>query len=348
MRGENRRTIALIVLVCIVAAGTGTWWLARPRPPLVQVGRVQQRTLENKVFASGTVKALRRQVVNVTDLVVPVATFNVLTGAAVHPGEVLITGRNDAQLAAVQAAQTGVSSADGAYNQAVRQLTGAPSGIQAQLHGAVDSARAALAQAEAQLAQARSAYSATLVRAQFDGTVIVENPGGLAPDGTPAPLMEVVGPGKQIIAQVSEVDAVRLHPGQAATVTSDAFPAQSWRAQVSRVAAYAVTGDTGSGQVEVDLAPPPTFPVPFGYQTDVRIVSAVRHKVPVLPYDALVQDGSTYAVFTYQNGRVHQVNVVLGITGDAVVEVARGVQAGTAVVLNPPSGLADGQAVRTK
>lgn len=338
----------VLAALVVVFAALALWWWRRPQAPLVQITVVTRQTLRNQVFTSGTVSPDQRQVVMAAQLTSPSATFHVHVGDVVRAGQVLLTTPNQAQAAAVAAARQAVSAARTALVQAQAQYNSAPPGFQPQLAGAVANAESAYAQAQSQLAQAEAAYEATVVRARFAGRVLLENSDGIAPDGTQAPLLEVVGFSKRIVLEVSQVDAVHIRPGMSAEVTTEAYPNQRWTARVVRVAPYAATGTTGAGQVEVDLAPGSRFPVPYGYQVNVQIVSSTHRRALVVPYDALAQAGNQYVVYVYRAGRVHKVAVGLGITGDTVVEVVRGLKQGDQVVLNPPPGLADGEAVRVR
>jgi RND family efflux transporter MFP subunit len=310
--------------------------------------------MTNKVFASGTVRAVSRQVVQATDLRAPIKQINVQVGQSVYKGQVLITERNDAEYAALIAAENAEASARASLNDAQRQYNAAPPGFRLEFATALTNATQAYASAKTQLAQAEAAYQATLIRSQIDGVVLLENPDGFAPDGTAAPIMEVVSQQKHIVLFLSEVDAVRLSPGMKVDISTEAFPNRTWQGTVERIAPYAVnsdtgpSGSTGPGQVEVDVSVPSGFVVPYGYQVDVRIISSTHVGVPSIPYEALVQRGDNYAVFVYRNGRVHLVNVTVGITGDTRVEITKGLKVGDKVVTNPPSDLTDGEAVNVQ
>jgi HlyD family secretion protein len=304
--------------------------------------------MTNKIFASGTVRAESRQVVQPTDLKAPIKQINVQVGQSVHKGQVLITEQNDAEFAALQAAEDALSSARVSLNEAERQYNAAPPGFRTEFATTLTNARQSYASAKSQLAQAEAAYQTTMIRSQIDGVVLLENPDGFAPDGTAAPILEVVSQNKHIVLYLSEVDAVRLSEGMKADISTEAFPNRTWHGQVERIAPYAATSDSGTGKVEVDISVPNGFVVPYGYQVDVRVVSATHVGVPSIPYEALVQRGDNYAVYVYRNGRVHLVPVSVGITGDTRVEVTKGLKAGDKVVMNPPTDLADGEAVNVE
>lgn len=300
--------------------------------------------MQNKIFSSGYVRPALRQLVMPSQMTVPIDKFDVQLGSHVKSGQILITGQNQAQAAALTAAKAAVTSAQQTLNNAQNQPATTP-GFGTSSTNAKSAAQAQLSQAQAQLAAAQSAYDATIVRAEFSGTVILLSHTGLASDLSPAPYLEVVS-GKKIVVNVSEVDAVQIHSGLKASLSTDAYPNKTWTGTITQVQDYASTGTNGTGQVEVDLSVPGNFPVPYGYQVDVNIISATHKEVPVVPYQALMQDGNNYVVFVYKNGRVHKVSVTLGITNNSEVEVTNGLSPGTEIVENPPASLVDSEAVR--
>ncbi|WP_067934587.1 efflux RND transporter periplasmic adaptor subunit [Alicyclobacillus kakegawensis] len=333
--------------VLVLAAAACATSLAWPRQPTVQVVQVERKMLSNQIFASGTVRPVDQQDVMASALPAPIDQIRVKVGERVQKGDILLTCQNQTQAASLEAAQTAVENAQQAYEQAKQQYDSAPPGLQPQFKGTLDQASTTLAQAKGQLAQAQAAYDATIVRAQFSGTVLAVNPTGVTTDGTTVPVVEVVGADKQVVTSVSEVDAVHIHKGMTASLTSDAYPNQQWRGTVSQVAGYATSQTSGGGQVEVDIAPAAAFPVPIGYQVDVRIASTTAGKVVVVPYEALVQTGNGYSVYVYSQGRVRQTAVQLGQSNDTEVQVTKGVRPGDQVVLNPGS-LHNGEAVTVR
>ncbi|MDQ0189235.1 efflux RND transporter periplasmic adaptor subunit [Alicyclobacillus cycloheptanicus] len=345
---KRRRWWTSIILLCCLLAAAGVWWLVHPKAPAVQLVTVRRQTMQNQIFTAGTVKPTQRQVVMMDQLSAPFDHFDVATGQTVQSGQALITLENSSQAAALTAARQTETSAENTLAQAQAEYQAASAVMKPQLYAAVANAQTALAQAQAQLNQAQAAYNATFIRAQFSGTVLTENPGGLDSQGNAAPLLELVGRQNEVVLDVSEVDAVHLRKGMSADITSEAFPGKTWTGHVQTVASFATEDSSGTGQVEVDVAVPKGFPVPLGYQVNVNIVSASHTKVPVIPYDALVQQGSAYEVFVYRQGRVQAQSVTLGITGTDAVEVTQGLTPGEQVVLNPPSGLTNGEAVNVR
>jgi RND family efflux transporter MFP subunit len=328
----------------LILAGAGLY-LFTPRPTRVETATVERKTIANQIFASGTVKPVDRQIVMLQQLPGPIDHFRVQLGQKVHKGDILLECDHSAQAAAVSSARTAVANAENALAQTRKQVASVPPEFRVVLSGTVASQESALAQAQSQLRQAEAAYEATKIRAKLDGTVVMLNPEGVSSDGTPSPVVEVVGDSRQVVAYLSEVDAVHVKPGMSAEIASDAFPNQHWQATVRRVAEFAVSSGSGTGQVEVDFSLPDNFPVPFGYEVDVHVTTQTKQRVPVIPYAAIVQDGNQYAVFVLRGDTVHKVGVTLGITTDTEVEVTSGLNAGETVIVNPPADLKDGDRV---
>ncbi len=342
-RGKRGIAIAIIAVLTIAAV---VYLVVRPRESRVMVTSVQRTTIANTVFAAGDVHPTERQVVQATDLTSPISKVYVKVGQRVHPGELLITLENTAQSAQLSAAKIQVAEAQASLNQTQAQANATPAALQAQFTGTLSSLRSSLAQAKAQLASAQAAYDQTLIKSQLEGTVLTLNPDGIAPDGSAAPVMEVVGQGKQVVLNVSEVDAVHVKAGQKATVQSDAYPNKTWNATVSSVALFASsTSSGGAGQVEVNLSLPASCPIPLGYQVNVYITSETHKDALTLPYSALSQAGSQYVVYRLQGNRVIETPVQLGITTNTSVEVTSGLKQGQFVIDNPPANLQTGERV---
>jgi RND family efflux transporter MFP subunit len=344
MRQRRRRWLWVGVAGVLILVAVGAYLLT-PRPTRVSIATVERKTLANRIFASGTVKPIDRQIVMPQQLPGPIDQFRVQLGQKVHNGDVLLECEHSAQAAALSSARAAVAEAESTLAQTRKQAAAAPPGLQVLFSGIIATQESSLAQAKAQLSQAQAAYDATTIRAKLDGTVVILNPEGVSSDGTPSPVLEVVGDKRQVVAFVSEVDAVQVKPGMQADITSDAYPNRRWHAVVRRVAEFAVSNGSGSGQVEVDLGVPGEFPVPFGFQVDVNVTTQTKQRVPVIPYSAIVQDGNQYAVFVLGGQRAHKVPVTLGITTDTEVEVTSGLKAGETVIVNPPGNLKDGDKV---
>lgn len=346
-RGERRKLRWVIgIIVAILLIAIVVYLFIKPRQPHVVTTTVHRQTIANKIFVSGDVHPLDRQVVQPGQLPTPVDQVYVKVGQTVHQGDLLLRTQSQAQSAQLSAAKIQVNQAQASLNQTQAQADATPAALRAQFTGTLASLKSSLAQAKAQLASAQAAYNQTAVHATIDGTVLLLNPNGIAADGSQAPIIELVGQAKQAVVTVSQVDAVHVKAGQKATVDSDAYPNKTWNATVSNVALYAgASSSNGSGQVEVDLTLPPDCPIPFSYQVNVHITSETHKNVLTVPYSALTQVGNDYEVYALENHRAVLKKVKLGITTDTDVEVTSGLKQGEVIVQNPPAGLSSGQTV---
>jgi len=346
--GKRRRVWVLLCAIVIAIGFIGFAYAHRSVVPKVNISPIRAQTIQNTIFASGSVKAVSRQIVLSSQLPNPTFTYKVSVGESVHIGEVLLQSDATVQQASLQASEQTWTNAEQNVRLAQQAVAQSSAVNQLQAQANLANANSALVAASAQVHEAQVAVAATQIKSVLNGQVIIENTTGMAGDGTPAPILEVVGAEKYIVANVSEVDAVHLQIGMTATVTTDAYPLLKWSAKISRVAPYAVANSNGSGQVEVDLKPTgASFPIPLDYQVDLHIVSATHKAVAVIPYDALVAQGNGYSVFVYQNQHVRQVGVTIGITSDTQVEILKGVQVGALIVVNPPANLVSGMRVKT-
>ncbi|GEO24368.1 MexH family multidrug efflux RND transporter periplasmic adaptor subunit [Alicyclobacillus acidoterrestris] len=341
-------TVVAIVLVLAVAAAVVLTLVHRRHvTPALQVTTVRLQTMRRTIFSAGEVKPTERQLVDPTQLTSPVLHMDVSVGQHVKKGQILFQTDDSAQQQAISSAQSALTAANREYSQAQAGYSSAPDLLKQVWLPQVEAAEAAVTQAQQQLASAKAALAETQVRANFAGIVLVASPQGVDASGNQSPIVEVVGPQKQIVMELSEVDATHVKKGMSVSITSNAYPNQTFHGTVSMVAPFAATNQNGTGQVEVDVQPTGTFTVPLGYQVNCKIASATHKQVPTVPYGALVQQGSNYAVYVVSGGKAVLTPVQLGITNDTSVEVTSGLHAGEQILNNPPSDLQNGQAVKT-
>lgn len=144
-------------------------------------------------------------------------------------------------------------------------------------------------QAQSQLAEAQREYDHSIVRAPFTGVVTQVNklqPGQFLAAGTAAFGMVQSG-GMWVAAEPKETALTFVHPGQAATVTVDAYPGDIWHGTVQSIAVATdqefsvLPAQNSSGNwvkvvqrvpVRVDIRPDPNQPpLSAGMSADVSI-----------------------------------------------------------------------------
>ena len=85
-----------------------------------------------------------------------------------------------------------------------------------------------------------------------------------------------------------------------------------------------------------------------GYRVDVRIVVDEIERALVVPVGALFRRGDAWAVFVVESGRARLSQVEIARRSGRLAAIARGLSPGAAVVMYPPSALADGSVVRMR
>jgi HlyD family secretion protein len=210
----------------------------------------------------------------------------------------------------------------------------------AQARSSVGQARAALAAAEARLAE-------HTLRAPADGTLIarsVEEGDTVQPGRT---LLVLSRPGRtEVVAPVDEKNLALLAAGQPALVSADAYPGRSFAARLATlVPAVAAASGTVTARFAVD--DPPDYLLPemtVSVEVEVaRVADALS-----LPADAVRDLALSPWVLAVRGGRAVRVPVGIGARGATRVEVRAGLAAGDRVVPPAEGRVAEGDRVRVK
>lgn len=231
-----------------------------------------------------------------------------------------------------RAAQVAAAQLQAAEAQAVANKSGAE---RASVEARVTEARAALEAARARLAQTR-------IVAPADSLVLerLAEPGQIVQAGTRLMSLSITGP-VQLIAQVDEKYLAQFAPGQAATVSADAYPAQRFAAQVLSVSP---TVDTQRGSVEVKFAvnDPPAY-LRNDMTLSIEVETGRRKDVLAVPGNAVLA-GDTPAVLMESEGKVERRAIKTGLRTVTAVEVVEGLKEGDVVLLD--ATLSPGQRVK--
>ncbi|MGE0392846.1 MAG: efflux RND transporter periplasmic adaptor subunit [Vicinamibacterales bacterium] len=365
----------------VVAAGCGDGGHAAApaagaaAPVVVRTAVVAEQSVAGLTELGGTVAA-RTSAAVAARVVAQVREVRVRAGDRVQAGQVLVVldgadlaaGSRSASAAAgaavegVQAAEAERRAAEAALTLArsshgrVQALEGRKSATRQELDEAVAALAAAesrLQAADARVAQAKqgaqaagAAAEAALVvtgfatlTAPFAGVVterLVE-PGVLAMPGVPLVRLDG-GNGFRVHVRVDEARVAALAPGTSVDVVVDhVAPATPLPGRVEEVA-RAVDVDARAFLVKVGV--PAAAGLTSGQFARVRVPGASQPAL-VLPEGALVRRGQVTSVFVVENG-VARVRLVEA-RGNVV---AAGLAAGDRVVVAPPAGLVDGQAVQ--
>jgi HlyD family secretion protein len=208
------------------------------------------------------------------------------------------------------------------------------------------SADAGCTGAEAEIARARAEVRAALadlkkseIRAPFDG-IVAEVNAELGEWVTPSPPMlsspaviDLLDPNSLYIsAPMDEVDSNRISVGQAAKITIDSHPGESFTGKVVRVAPYVLDVEAQNRTIEVEVefeTAPIESSMMVGTSADIEVTLDTRADVLRIPTQTLLQGGR---VLIYASGVLEERFVEVGLRNWNFVEIKAGLDLGDAVV----------------
>lgn len=203
--------------------------------------------------------------------------------------------------------------------------------------------QASIQVAKAGLAVARDNLARTVLSSPIDGTVgSVDIEAGDAVTPGIAVVSVIPDAPFEIVAEFSEADALKLAPGQQATVSFDALPGTTADGVITSVALLP-TESSGTGQITssgvttysatitLDSAPEG---VREGMSVSVVVTTQQVDDVIWVPTAAITTSGGRDTV-TVRNGEVDTVvEVTTGLAGDSGTEITSGVNEGDALVID--------------
>lgn len=143
----------------------------------------------------------------------------------------------------------------------------------------------------------------------------------------------------QVTAQVREVDLHRVHVGQSARISIEAYPDLRLEGRIAHI---------GSLAENVNDSPWKFFPVTLtlagtdprlrpGMSARVEFDLESRHDVVRVPSDAVFARGDRRVVYVRRRGAVTEQEVALGLANETHVEVRSGIEAGDELLLEAPA-----------
>ncbi len=341
----------LVVVMALAAAGLfGTEYVLAPEAGAAQdtesgdaaatrvgVASPERRTFENEVSAVGTIAPLR-EVEIVPAVSGRVTGVAVLSGEAVEAGALLLRLDDRAERAALGNAEATLREARQARDR-VEQLADANTAAENQL----ESARAAFARAEADVAAARATLEDRRVRAPFAGTLgfVDTDPGAFVSS-------------ESVIARLSDLSAVKVdfslperyfrkvEPGQKLELTVPAYPDATFEGEVT-VRDSAVATGSRSFQVRAELSNADRRLV-GGMFAHTRLVFDSRAGLAV-PDEAIVSEGAQTFVYAVAEGEARRRRVSLGASAGSLTEITDGLAPDDRIVVTGWSTLRDGAPV---
>lgn len=190
------------------------------------------------------------------------------------------------------------------------------------------------------------------IEAPDDGIVLqrLADPSELVQPGQTVLVVGGSSGGWLVRTALADRDAVRVYPGDAATISFDAFPGREFAGRVTRVGSSA-DPHTGTFDVEIELAPDGAR---FARGLVAKVSLALRDASQgapqtVVPLTAIVEASGGHAVVYVldpREGVSRRRQVEIGaIVGEQVL-VAAGLEAGELVITDGAAWLTDGKPVR--
>ncbi len=207
-------------------------------------------------------------------------------------------------------------------------------------------AMSARREAETAVAVAQAKLDATTIRAPAAGILIARSvePGDVAQPGKVLMLLAPAGE-TQVVVNIDEKHLGKLAVGQRALVSADAFPGETFAAELF----YVNPGiDAVRGAVEVKLrVPTPPAYLRQDMTVSVDIEVGRRSDVLVVSSEALHEAGTGHPwVLMVRGGRARRQPVTVGMRGDTSVEIVAGVSPGDLLIPVTNGAIRAGQRVR--
>ena len=216
--------------------------------------------------------------------------------------------------------------------------------------------RATVGQLHAELAQARVNLEYTLLRAPADGVVLaklkevgeIAVSGGFAGSGDLVRLANLADIRAEV--DVNEADLSRVHMGQPAFVTPDAYPDARYDAEVVKMYPQ-VDRQKGTLKIEVHVRKPdarllPDMSARITFLAEAKNDGQAEKPAVLVPAAAVQRDarGDNF-VWVVNDGRAHQTRVETAGEVSGQVRIASGLKGGETVVVGTTMPTRDGQKV---
>ena len=307
---------------------------------LVQVAQARKGDLVKSMTLTGSVEPVRSARL-ASPAEGPILECPVREGDPVKEGLVLVrVGRSRIAETGLEAAREELRRQEAEFAR-VKQLVESGSLAGEEL----DVARSNLKRAEAQVAAMETGADDYEIAAPWDGVVsrvwIVEGD-YVSPR---APLVELYDPASLVVKlAVPEGQALAVQPGQAVSVSLDAYPGRRLEGTVTRVYPE-LERATRTVTAEVEIRE--ELRLLIGMFARVEAAVAEATDAVVVPEEALVTlpTGETVA-FVLDDGKAVRREVEIALEAGGEVAVSSGIHAGEAVIVRGQDSLRDGAAVR--
>jgi HlyD family secretion protein len=211
----------------------------------------------------------------------------------------------------------------------------------------VEAAKAALLTLDK---EQRDGPQTILLRAPVGGSVlkVLEESERVVSAGTP--LVELSNSSQlEIVIDVLSTDAVKIKAG-APVIIEGWGESETKQARVKLIEPMAFTkvSSLGIEEQRVNVIaefenPPETLGI--GYRVEARIIVWEKKEALKIPTSALFRQGEKWNIFVVENSKARQREVEVGPRTEFEIEITKGIEDGTQVILHPSNDLKDGTLV---
>jgi membrane fusion protein (multidrug efflux system) len=304
----------------------------------VEVQAVARRSVASYIETNGTLEAE-----NEVDIVA--RTSGPIIELATEEGQQVKKGQLMARIDPAEA-QAQVQIAEVALREAERAFDRAKSTFEAQLisQAEYDQARSAREAAQAALVERQVQLSYTRITAPFDA-IVAERTVKLADNVTPNQKLFRISDFDPLLSkiQVPEKELPRLHKGQPAYLTVEAWPKERFAAHVLRISP---TVDAATGTVRVTLEVEARERLRPGMFASVFLEVERHEGALTIPKSALSLESLGDTVYIVDGKVAARRPVKLGFEEADRVEVLSGLDEGDRVIVVGQDGLSDGTPVQ--
>lgn len=146
-------------------------------------------------------------------------------------------------------------------------------------------------------------------------------------------------------ARMDEEYVQKVKEGQPIWITGDFLGERSLQGKVFKISKF-VDREIGTYvETTCKIFNPKNLPLKFGAYADVKVITARRKDVLLVPKEALIVDEGEY-VFMVENDRAHLTPIKIGVVGENYAEVLSGLKEGDRVVAVGSLDLADGDKIK--
>jgi HlyD family secretion protein len=223
----------------------------------------------------------------------------------------------------------------------------------------IDAAKGAVDQAKGLVDYAQTTLDNTIIKAPSDGTILeraVEKGefvttsfvGDKGAKGYVVSLADLND--LQAELDIAQNDFAKLHMGQKAMITTDAFPDRKYQGEITEFSPEA-NRQKATVQVKVKVNNPDSFTRPemnanVAFLNDAKPVKSEVSAAPRIVIPPAAVKGNQ--VFLVLAGKVVARTVKAGQVTSAGVQIEQGLNGGEDVIVSPPAGLKDGDRVHVK